>query len=264
MPKPLFVVDHIPPISCVHGPLCYQGLDVPNLYTEQTTARLQALLQYGPQADDLMGSLIRYTAEAFQMEAGVTGLIFEAPIAIEPAITNSWIKECWLDMQHYDIHITEDIPDFTVPRAGDKELMRVFVTAGFCNEEIASLNRCRLFCHVIFISDICTGAGEKVDSRWLQGKESNTYEHYSWPRTGKPTAGEWSLWTRAIYKALNMDSYRNLPRPLGPWLWPWTQEIGGMWSTTNKGFGITPARDGIFTQRYPTERGWRDSTLNIK
>jgi len=90
---------------------------------EQTIARLQALLQYGPQMEDVMGSLIWYTAEAFQMEVGVTKPIFKVPIAIEPAITNSWIKECWLNMQCYDIYITEDIPDFIVLRAGDGELM---------------------------------------------------------------------------------------------------------------------------------------------
>jgi len=98
----------------VHGPLCYQGLNIPNLYTEQIIAWLQALLQYGPQAEDVMGSLLHYTAEVFQMEVGMTGPIFEAPIVLKPAVTNSWIKECWLDMAHHDIHITEDIPNFTV------------------------------------------------------------------------------------------------------------------------------------------------------
>jgi len=49
----------------VHGPLCYQGLDIPNLYMEQLLAQLQALLQYSQQAKDVTGSLICYMAEAF-------------------------------------------------------------------------------------------------------------------------------------------------------------------------------------------------------
>jgi len=44
--------------AVVHGPLCYHGLDIPNLYTEQLLACLQALLQYSPQAEDVTGSLI--------------------------------------------------------------------------------------------------------------------------------------------------------------------------------------------------------------
>jgi len=42
----------------VHGPLCYQGLDIPNLYTEQMLTRLTTLLQYGQQEDNITGSLI--------------------------------------------------------------------------------------------------------------------------------------------------------------------------------------------------------------
>jgi len=124
----------------VHGPICYQGLNIPNLYMEQLLAWLQALLQYGQKAKDVMGSLLHYTAEAFQMEVGVTGAVFEAPIALAPAVTDSWITECWLDMAHHDIHVKEDIPDFNVPQAGDGELMLAFMKAGFWNEDIAILN----------------------------------------------------------------------------------------------------------------------------
>jgi len=98
------------------------------------------------------------------MEVGVMGQVFEAPIALAPAITDSWIKECWLNMAHHDIHVKEDIPDFNMPQAGDGELMLAFMKAGFHNKDIAILNQCRMYCWVIFISDICTGAGEQVNS----------------------------------------------------------------------------------------------------
>jgi len=52
----------------VHGPLHYQGLDIPNLYTEQMIAQLTTLLQYGSQEEDVTGYLIRYTVEAFRLE----------------------------------------------------------------------------------------------------------------------------------------------------------------------------------------------------
>jgi len=61
----------------VHRPLCYQGLDIPNLYTEQILARISTLLQYGPQVDDVKGSLIRFTAEAFRLELEIVGQICE-------------------------------------------------------------------------------------------------------------------------------------------------------------------------------------------
>jgi len=70
---------------------------------------------------------------------------------------------------------------------------------------------------VIFMLDICMGAGEQVDSWWLRGKVSGNYVHYSWPWTGTPTAGEWTMWHRAIHVALNLDSYQWLPRKLREW-----------------------------------------------
>jgi len=57
----------------VHGPLCYQGLDILHLYTEQMLTRFSTLLQYGSQVEDVTGSLIRFTAEAFWLELGLVG-----------------------------------------------------------------------------------------------------------------------------------------------------------------------------------------------
>jgi len=48
----------------VPGPLWFQGLNIPNLYMEQLITRLQALLQYRLQLEDVTGRMIRYTAEA--------------------------------------------------------------------------------------------------------------------------------------------------------------------------------------------------------
>jgi len=207
--------------AAVHGPVRYQGLEIPNLYTEQIVARITTLLQYGPQVDDITGSLIRFTAEAFRLELGITGQLFNAPVDLAPGITDSWIKATWLDMATHNIHITADLPDFQVPREGDTEIMRVFLCSGFRKDEIASLNRCRMYSRVIFTSDICTGAGDQVDSRALQGQIcSKNYEWYKWPRTGTPTPGEWALWNRAIRVAYNLDNRQRLPQKLGDWHFP--------------------------------------------
>jgi len=206
--------------AVVHGPVRYQGLEIPNLYTEQMVARITTLLQYGPHGDDVTGSLLRFNAEAFRLELGIMGQVFEAPAALAPGITDSWIKASWLDMVNHNIHITADIPDFQTPREGDKEIMRVFLRAGFGTEEIASLNRCRMYSRVIFTSDICTGAGDQVDPRWLHGQISNNHACYTWPRTGMPTTGEWALWHRAIQVAYNLDTRLWLPQWLGPWCFP--------------------------------------------
>ncbi len=44
--------------AIVHGPIQYQGLEIPNLYTKQMIACIATLLQYRPQEDDITGRLI--------------------------------------------------------------------------------------------------------------------------------------------------------------------------------------------------------------
>jgi len=154
--------------AAVHGPLRYQGLDIPNLYTEQMVACITTLLRYGLNAEDITGSLIRFNAEALRSELGMTGQVFEAPAALSPGIMDSWIKASWLDMVKHNISLKSDIPDFPVPREGNQELMRTFLQVGFCKEELlAALNRWCMHSRMIFTSNICTGAGDQVDARWL-------------------------------------------------------------------------------------------------
>jgi len=59
----------------------------------------------------------------------------------------------------------------------------------------------------IFMLDICTGAGNQVDGRWLQGTICRNHEQYSWPKTGEPTKDEWTIWEHAIKVAYNLDNH---------------------------------------------------------
>jgi len=108
-------------------------------------ACITTLLQYGPHADDVTGSLIQFNAEAFWLELGLTGQLFEASVALALGIMDSWIKASWLDLANHNIHLMADIPDFQVPREGNKEIMCILLQAGFCMEELASLNQCWIY-----------------------------------------------------------------------------------------------------------------------
>jgi len=90
---------------------------------EQMVACITTLLQYGPNSEDITGSLIRFNAEALRLELGMTGQVFEAPTALGPGITDLWLKASWLNMVTHQISLKSDIPDFPVPREGDQELM---------------------------------------------------------------------------------------------------------------------------------------------
>jgi len=46
------------PWAVIHGPITYQGLNIPNLYVKQLITHILTLLQYGPQVADPTGTLI--------------------------------------------------------------------------------------------------------------------------------------------------------------------------------------------------------------
>jgi len=83
------------PWAVVHGPRSHQGLDIPNLFTEQLCAHIMTLLRFGSQPHDPTGHLIQVNVEAFQLEAGLAGDIFLMPIGIYKYMMMSWFTKTW-------------------------------------------------------------------------------------------------------------------------------------------------------------------------
>jgi len=78
------------PWALAHGQLDHQGLNIPNLFTEQTiVAHIKTLLTYHDQPDDPTGILLWVTGKAFWLETGLTGPLFEAPTLLHKFITDS-------------------------------------------------------------------------------------------------------------------------------------------------------------------------------
>ncbi len=100
------------PHALAHGPLKFCGINIPNLFTEQTLAHIHTLLKFSNQAQDLTGFLLRASGETMRLELGWTGQLFEAPLILQELITESWLKHTWLATREADLHIMIDIPDF--------------------------------------------------------------------------------------------------------------------------------------------------------
>jgi len=79
----------------VHGPRQWGGLNIPNLYTEQTTKHLHTILKFGGELTNMMGGLIQATAEAFRLEAGLAGSILDFLESVYSYVTSTWISQTW-------------------------------------------------------------------------------------------------------------------------------------------------------------------------
>ncbi len=230
---PALGVNRNYPRAVAHGPVIYQGLNLPNLYSEQLITHITTLLKYGSQNEDPTGTLIRACGETMRLEAGVSGPLFHISPNLSVCMTDTWMSQCWHRCVQRGIFINTDIQDFALPRQRDRPLMEVFLETGYRDKELALLNRCRMHLRVIFLSDICNGQGTALEKQLWEGTTPADHHPYSWPKSHPPTPAEWAQWQRALTRSLNLGRAQQLPVPLGKWLPNITQTDG--WFTNPDG-----------------------------
>jgi len=224
------------PRAVAFGPTTYQGLNLPNLHTEQLISHILTMLKYGNLTDDPTGSLIRTCGELFRLEVGVCGPLFLISPYFRVCTTDTWFAQCWFECIQRGIQIDDNIPDLSILRERDFPIMEVFLRSGYRNSELMILNRCRMHLHVIFLSDICNGQGTAIEPQFWKGQTQSDVHDYLWPRTHKPAPGEWALWQHALSTSLNLSTTHKLATPLGQWL-PSTLSQNG-WFTTADGLQL--------------------------
>jgi len=178
---------------------------------------IQMLLKFGLHQNDPTGALIRACGELLRLELGIRGQLFQISHYFYPCITITWLSQCWLFCVQRSIEIATDLPDFLPQRQNDRELMQIFWNADFRADELATLNRCRMFLHVIFLSDICNGAGSAIDNQYWTGEKPADYYHFQWPQVHKLMRRDWELWQRGLSQGLNLGQQGKLALPLGKW-----------------------------------------------
>jgi len=124
------------------------------------------------------------------------------------------MKHTWLATRQADIHIQIKIPDFTLSRHGNKELVRSFLQHGFCQPQLGALHRCRMYLHVLRLSDITTSTGDRLLTTNWREYSPITLE-YQWPAAAKPSQSDWNMWDMALATAFQVGHNARLALPLG-------------------------------------------------
>jgi len=128
------------PHALAHGPKKFCGVNIPNLYTEQTLTHIHTLLKFSNQPHDLTGFLLRATGENMRLETGLTGQLFEALLILQDLITDTWMQQTWIATRDANIHLMIDIPDFPLKRHGDIKLMQIFLQNGLRQPQLVALH----------------------------------------------------------------------------------------------------------------------------
>jgi len=64
----------------------------------------------------------------------------ESPLAIVTNITDSWVKNLWVQCTCLCIRIYTNLPNFQLPWIGDIEIMQIFLQHGVHTDELMILN----------------------------------------------------------------------------------------------------------------------------
>jgi len=229
-------VNHNFPRAVAHGPVAYQGLNLPDLYIKQMISHILTILKFGNLFDDPTEVLIWVCGELLQLAVGMCGPLFSMSPYLQVCTTDSWFSQYWLFCIQRGIFIDDNIKDFIKPRETDQTIMEIFLRSGYREMELAALNQCRMFLHVIFISDITNGQGTTIDTQYWSGSAVSETHNYHWPRTICPMPKEWKQWQQALTRSLNLGQVQTLTLPLGKW-YALTLELNG-WFTDAKGLQL--------------------------
>ncbi len=81
---------------------------------------------------------------------------------------------------------------------GDQFLMLVFIEQGHGREALLRLNRVRVHLQLIFLSDILSASGLRIDPTVLQRQAAGkSHSSMRWPKE-EPTDSDFSLWQEAV------------------------------------------------------------------
>ena len=211
------------PTELRYIPSCFGGFALRSLTTEATAESLNMFLQhYGTESS--LGIFLTATIENLQLELGVTGCPFTYDYSIwKDLATDSWIKSLWERIQHFGIDLQIEYNVLPMPRTNDECIMERCVAAGVRGHELASINRVRKHQEALFLSDIATADGEKLDEAylqdWHQSEEFQLGRHRSNFGFGRecPTEADWAAWSNYWHGVCKNSIYSRLPCALGGW-----------------------------------------------
>jgi len=174
--------------------MAFGGLELPDLPLLSISTRLHFLLHH-LKTRDMTGRLLEISIEWTQLELGSSTHILNTT-PIPSYVTSTWVTALCNVLSPFALTF-RSTPQSPPPRQNDMYLMDLFRATNLSHTQLQSLNYCRLFLRVVFISDITDAAGQYIDLPYrghpptIAPRRLSTYR---WPNLTKPpTSQHWEL-----------------------------------------------------------------------
>jgi hypothetical protein len=189
-------------LAVVFGAVIFGGLGMRHLYIEQGIAQLQLFIRHLRAGTD-QGTLLRITIAWWQLVAGVSFPLLLHPDVPVPYLPNDWLSSLrgFLSFINGYLHmdgIAEDMPQRC--RLDDCNIMDAILRCHPTPAEQASVNRCRLWMGVAYLSEITTANGRELSRDAWEGTRSR-HSPILWPFQPKPGPESLKTWRRFLATA---------------------------------------------------------------
>jgi hypothetical protein len=107
-----------------------------------------------------------------------------------------WLKSFWEVVDRFRLQLVVDYLEIPYPWLNDQLIMQLAICLGFSVDEFDSINRCRLACCCIFLSDLASANGKFLDpTRVLEGVNYSQSSTYSFLQE-HPSDVDWEVWNQ--------------------------------------------------------------------
>ena len=220
----------------------FGGLGLLSLPIEQFICRTTLLLQHY-NTSSIIGNKLTCSMHLLQLQLGTNVnpllLSFKKFGHLAPTC---WLHSYWESLHKFPIALHLAYTTIPPPRLHDDTIMSFLSRYMPTSPILTSINRCRCFLNLLFLSDMTTADGSTLDAELLTINAPPRISRYSFPPE-QPTRDDWLTWIDVWKQALGR--HLSLPRPLGDWQhqshiqWRWfydestDQVIEKVDSTTN-------------------------------
>jgi hypothetical protein len=192
--------------NVVYGPLCIQGMAVPDLYHSQGSAKVAKILKFHADPSTPNYHFLQVSIQDQQVELGLP----DDPLVVTPRsqtyLTPTWLTDTCSYMHKYGWTIDRDFPHHSPIRAQDIYLMKAFSSSALPDDDLRLLSACRKYLQVLTLGDLLDPSGEIVTYNSWYGIFAGTQHSYDWPTQTRPVSTTWSLWRKTLATIFHVHS----------------------------------------------------------
>jgi len=247
-------IPHTIPTAIRYGPYTMGGLGLTDPYVQMGVRKLESFITNTWQKTPT-GTLMEIAIDDLMLEIGMQSPFTSLRLlkkGLEYITTISWIRSMCTFMLEHDILVEMDDIRFKPQRLNDTTIMEKAITMTGHIPTLKSINKVRMKLNVLWLSDIITADGQKIDIRFLKDGPQIPRNHHHWPLQHNTTTLDWQRWTRWIKDLRAVTTSWTLTEILGPWTVPQEQWIS-TWDclvTKNREILYIRSADGVTWERH--------------